>query len=46
MVPGAAGNVLIGSEEYFLSGDDKLMPVRAGQAPPDLAYFTMPARRP
>ena len=39
-------HVLIGSEEYFLSGDDKLMPVRAGQAPPDLSYFTPPAHRP
>jgi hypothetical protein len=33
----------IGKEEYFLSGDNKLMPVRAGQPAPDLSYF-QPAR--
>jgi hypothetical protein len=29
----------IGDEEYFVSGDGKLMPVRSGQPPPDLRYF-------
>ena len=29
----------IGKESYFLSGDGLLMPVRQGQAPPDLRYF-------
>ena len=29
----------IGNESYFLSGDGLLMPVRKGQAPPDLRYF-------
>jgi hypothetical protein len=31
--------VAIGGESYFLSGDGLLMPVRKGQAPPDLRYF-------
>jgi len=29
----------IGTEEYFLSADGKLMPVSKGQEPPDLRYF-------
>jgi hypothetical protein len=33
------GHAYIGTEEYFLSADGKLMPVRAGQLPPDLRYF-------
>jgi hypothetical protein len=37
-------HVTIGAEEYFLSGDGKLMPVRAGQPPPDLRYFKEPPR--
>ena len=32
-------HVRIGAEEYFLSADDKLMPVAKGQPPPDLSYF-------
>ena len=32
-------HVLIGGEDYFLSGDDMLMPAKKGQAPPDLRYF-------
>jgi hypothetical protein len=32
-------HVRIGTEEYFLSADDKLMPVSKGQQPPDLSYF-------
>jgi hypothetical protein len=39
-------HVTIGAEEYFLSGDGKLMPVRAGQPPPDLQYFKEPPRGP
>ena len=31
--------VAIGNQSYFLSGDGLLMPVRKGQAPPDLRYF-------
>ena len=31
--------VVIGKEEYFLSGDGFLMPARKDQAPPDLRYF-------
>ncbi len=34
----------IGAEEYFVSGDGKLMPVRNGQPPPDLSYFDAPSR--
>jgi hypothetical protein len=32
-------HVTIGTEEYFLSADGKLMPVRKDQPPPDLSYF-------
>jgi hypothetical protein len=32
-------HVRIGADEYFLSADDKLMPVAKGQPPPDLSYF-------
>jgi hypothetical protein len=37
----AEGNnqVVIGDENYFLSGDGLLMPAKKGQAPPDLRYF-------
>jgi hypothetical protein len=37
----ADGNhhVLIGKENYFVSGDGYLMPVKKGQAPPTLKYF-------
>jgi hypothetical protein len=37
----ADGNhhVLIGKENYFISGDGYLMPVKKGQAPPNLKYF-------
>lgn len=31
--------IVIGTENYFLSGDGVLMPVRKDQAPPDLRYF-------
>jgi hypothetical protein len=31
--------VLIGKENYFLSGDGFLMPAKKGQPPPDLRYF-------
>jgi hypothetical protein len=36
--------VAIGKESYFLGGDGLLMPVRKGQAPPDLRYFK-PSRK-
>jgi hypothetical protein len=31
--------IAIGNDAYWLSGDGFLMPVRKGQAPPDLRYF-------
>jgi hypothetical protein len=31
--------IAIGKDNYFISGDDMLMPVRKGQSPPDLRYF-------
>jgi hypothetical protein len=33
------GQVMIGTENYFLSGDGLLMPAKKDQAPPDLRYF-------
>jgi len=36
--------VVIGDENYFLSGDGLLMPAKKDQAPPDLRYFK-PARK-
>jgi hypothetical protein len=32
-------HVVIGNDDYFLSADGFLMPVRKGQKPPDLRYF-------
>jgi hypothetical protein len=32
-------HIVVGKEEYFVSADGYLMPVRKGQAPPDLRYF-------
>jgi hypothetical protein len=32
-------HVMIGKENYFLSADGLLMPVRKDQPPPDLRYF-------
>jgi hypothetical protein len=32
-------NIVIGKENYFLSGDGLLMPAKKDQAPPDLRYF-------
>jgi hypothetical protein len=32
-------HVKIGNETYMLNGDNLLMPVKKGQAPPDLKYF-------
>jgi hypothetical protein len=34
-------HVVIGKEDYFLSADGYLMPVRKDQAPPDLRYFKL-----
>jgi hypothetical protein len=31
-----------GGKDYFLSGDNMLMPAKKGQAPPDLRYFDPP----
>jgi hypothetical protein len=36
--------VFIGEEGYYLSGDGALMPIRKGQAPPDLKYFKQTAK--
>jgi hypothetical protein len=36
--------VLIGGQDYFLSGNDMLMPSKMGQAPPDLRYFDRPKK--
>jgi hypothetical protein len=33
------GQIMIGKENYFLSGDGMLMPAKKNQAPPDLRYF-------
>ena len=33
-------HVTVGKEDYFVSSDGFLMPVRKGQPPPDLRYFT------
>ena len=33
------GQIMIGKENYFLSGDGLLMPAKKDQAPPDLRYF-------
>ena len=32
-------HIVIGKENYFMSGDGYLMPARKNQAPPDLRYF-------
>jgi hypothetical protein len=33
------GHVRIGNENYYMSADGLLMPVRKDQAPPDMRYF-------
>jgi len=38
------GQIAIGKENYFLSGEGLLMPAKKDQAPPDLRYFT-PTRK-
>ena len=35
-------HVVIGNEDYLVSGDGFLMPVKKGQKPPDLRYFDQP----
>jgi hypothetical protein len=35
-------HVVIGRDDYFMSADGLLMPVRKDQAPPDLRYFDGP----
>jgi hypothetical protein len=32
-------HVSVGKEDYYVSSDGYLMPVRKGQPPPDLRYF-------
>ena len=34
----------IGKETYWVAGDGNLMPVKKGQAPPDLRYFDQPRK--
>ena len=36
--------IVIGKENYFLSGDGLLMPAKKDQAPPDLRYFKQPQK--
>jgi hypothetical protein len=38
-------HVMIGEQNYFLSGDGHLMPARKGQQPPDLRYFRAAQKR-
>ena len=35
---------MIGGENYYLSGEGLLMPVRKGQPAPDLRYFKEPPK--
>jgi len=37
-------HIVIGKENYFVSGDGYLMPARKGQTPPDLRYFKQPPK--
>ena len=39
IAPRTSSMIAIGKDNYFLSGDGMLMPVRKDQAPPDLRYF-------
>jgi len=32
-------HIVVGNEDYVVSGDGYLMPIRKDQAPPDLRYF-------
>ena len=32
-------DIVIGNEQYLLSGDGYLMPIKKDQPPPDLRYF-------
>ncbi len=38
-------HVFIGNEHYVISADDKLMPAKKNQAPPDLTYFSRKPRQ-
>jgi hypothetical protein len=38
------GQVMIENENYYLSGEGMLMPVRKDQPPPDLRYFKKPQK--
>jgi len=38
-------HVVVGDENYFMSGDGYLMPARKGQRPPDLRYFRAAEKR-
>jgi hypothetical protein len=39
-------HIVVGKEDYFVSADGLLMPVRKGQAPPDLKYFNQTKKSP
>jgi len=38
-------HIVIGDQNYYVSGDGYLMPARKGQQPPDLRYFKAPEKR-
>jgi hypothetical protein len=38
-------HIAIADQPYMLSADGKLMPVKKGQAPPDLKYFNQVPKR-
>ena len=38
-------HVVVGDQNYYISGDGYLMPARKGQQPPDLRYFKAPEKR-
>jgi hypothetical protein len=37
-------HVVVGKEDYFLSADGLLMPIKKDQPPPDLRYFNLPRK--
>ena len=37
--PETNNHVVVGKDDYMLSGEGFLMPTKKGQAPPDLRYF-------
>jgi hypothetical protein len=39
-------HVTVGKEDYYVSADGYLMPIKKNQAPPDLRYFKQPGKQP